>query len=252
MNKKINTIIIDDDLAAIEKLSNDLRSFPEIKVLDSATSAETAKKIIIEKQPDLLFLDIEMPGASGIELLKEIQSEIAPDMHIIFYTAYDQYLRNSLLVADFDYYLLKPYLPEELATAIERVRSKNNQATVENLLKQENLFAIQTVTGIKMLKQEDILLFEYPPNKRNWRIRFCNNRYQSLRVGITSKDILPISPYFVQINQNCIINITYLASIENKTLQCKFHVYPDFDYTDIIQEISPLYYKKIKNRLDIL
>jgi two-component system LytT family response regulator len=116
----------------------------------------------------------------------------------------------------------------------------------------DNRIAIQTVTGIKILKQEDILLFEYPKNERNWRIRFCNNQYQSLRVGITSKNILTLCTDFVQINQNCIINIIYLSAIENKTLKCEFYAHPEFDYTDIIQEITPSYYKKIKDSLNIL
>ena len=249
MKDTIKTVIVDDDPLSIGKLADDLKTFPGIKVLDTATSADKARRIIVDLQPNLLFLDIEMPGISGIDLLREIQSEIHPDMRIIFYTAHDKYFRNAMLISDFDYYLLKPYLPEELSIAIKRIQAKENKATVEQLLQKiilEKRFAIQTVTGIKVLTHEDVVFFEYPKNKRNWHVHLADKQTIQLRSTITSKDILAITPNFIQINQRCVVNLSHLTNIENKTLKCDLNDYP-FE-----QEISPKYFKGIKEMLGIL
>ena len=254
MKKVFKTIIVDDDSASIERLQRDLAAFPEIKVIDTTTSVETGKSLIINKQPDLLFLDVEMPEISGIDLLKEIKSEINPSMRIVFYTAYDKYMLDAFRASAFDY-ITKPYLPEELELVIKRVMisSDENQNSVENLLrkftqKNNNRFAIQAITGVIMVKYDDVLLFEFPKNERNWVVRFTNDKLLTLRATITSKEILSVTPSFMQVSQNCIINITHLSSIENKTLRCKF--YPPHE--DIIQIVKPKYYKKIKEILDIL
>ena len=73
-------------------------------------------------QPDLLFIDVEMPGMTGLELLSRIQSDIHPDMHIVFYTAYDKYLLDAIHASAFDY-LLKPYKLKELDDLINRLRA---------------------------------------------------------------------------------------------------------------------------------
>ncbi|MDR1381902.1 MAG: response regulator [Tannerella sp.] len=252
MNKIIKTVIVDDECASIRKLIKDLESFPDIRVIGTATSSEEARQIIIDAQPDLLFLDIEMPGLSGIDLLREIRQEIRPDMRIIFFTAHDKYFREAMFVSDFDYYLLKPYLPEELSEAVKRIRAKGSKATVEQLLEKvirENRFALQTVSSLDILKHNDILLFEYAKGTRNWQVVFTdrNKPRNLLRTTVTAKEIMTISPNFVQISQNCIVNLMHLASIENKTLKCCFSHRPETE-----QNVSLRFYRKIKDMLDVL
>ena len=249
MNEPIKTIIVDDDPVSILKLSDDLKSFPGIKVLETATSIEKARKIVIDMQPDLLFLDIEMPGMTGIDLLQEIQPEIHPEMRIVFYTAHDKYFRNAMLIADFDYYLLKPYLPEELSAAVKRIQAKEGKATIEQLLHKiirEKRFVIQTVTGIKSLSHDDVVFFEFLKKTDCWHVILSDNQHIQLRQTIRSKEILAITPNFIQINKKNIINFVHLSEIENKTLKCKLKGHP-FD-----EEVSPRYYKKLKGLLDVL
>ena len=249
MNDKIRTIIVDDDPVSIEKLSADLKNFPEVRVIETATTVEKARKAILDMQPDLLFLDVEMPGMSGIDLLREIQPDIDPGMRVIFHSAHDKYMRNAMLISDFDYFLLKPYLPEELSIAIKRVQMKESKATIEQLLQKiihEKRFALQTVTGIKVLTYNEVVYFEFPKNARNWQINLGDKRTVRLRSTVTSKDILAITPNFVQINQRCIVNIIHLSHIENKTMKCTLNG----SVTE--HEISPKYYKAIKEFLSIL
>jgi two-component system LytT family response regulator len=110
-------------------------------------------------------------------------------------------------------------------------------------------FVIQTITGIMMLKYEEVLLFEYNKNTRKWQVRLTGDKVYNLRSTVTSIDITSLTTFFAQINQFCIINLLHLLSIENKTLKCVFDVVTD---TDIDRKISPLYYKRIKAMLDIL
>ena len=112
----------------------------------------------------------------------------------------------------------------------------------------DDRFAVQAVTGVIMVKHDAVLLFEFPKHKRNWELLFVNEKRLTLRATINSKEILSITPLFIQINQNCIINIKYLASIENRTFKCKF--YPPHDKTEVT--VTPKYYKQIKEMIAVL
>jgi len=252
MKKIINTIIVDDDNSAMQKLQEDLSLYPEIKVIATASSAEAVIPLITKNQPDLLFLDIEMSGMSGLELLNEIKDNIET-VRIVFYTAYNKYLKDAIRVSAFDY-LQKPYFPEELSLIINRFQTntpsdkENIEHSIRTLLQHENKFAVQTITGLMLVKCQEVLLFQYLKDQRCWQMRFSDNNTYKLRTNITAKDLIMLNPSFIQINQNCIINLSYLMSIENKTLKCMF--YPPFDSIEL--EVSSRYFKKIRDRLDIL
>lgn len=253
MNPKITTFIVDDDAMAIQKLSGDLAAFPEIEITSTWTSAEKAKCAIIKGQPDLLFLDIEMPVLSGIELLKAIKNDIHAHMRIVFYTAYDKYLLDALRASAFDY-LLKPYLPEELAEIIRRYRtslprtSDNMEQSLLKLLNHNNQYAIQTLTGLLLVRSKEVLLFQFLKDLRCWQMVLTNYQVHKLRMNTTAKEILGIASMFAQISQDCIINLNYLMFIENKTLACKFC--PPFEQEERI--VSHRYYKKLKDKLEII
>ena len=81
--------------------------------MDTATTAELGKRHILKYQPDLVFLDVELPDMSGFDLLDDIRDDILPNLRVVFYTVYDKYILDALRASAFDY-LLKPYLIEEL------------------------------------------------------------------------------------------------------------------------------------------
>lgn len=114
----INTLLVDDEPAAIEGLRLRLQAFPQIHIMGEAHSVAEALALINNQQPELIFLDIDMPGHSGFELIRHLQPEQCPA--IIFVTAFHQYAVKAFEVRALDY-LLKPVKLERLAEAIARV-----------------------------------------------------------------------------------------------------------------------------------
>lgn len=253
MNTPITAIIVDDEPACIHSLSKDLAAYPDIRVKETTVSTEKARKIIIKQQPDIIFLDVEMPKTNGIELLNEIRPFMHAGTCVVFYSAFDKYLIDALRASAFDY-LLKPYLPEELESIISRIKSQfemgkvNFEQSMRRLLADDRKFALQTVKGLRLLRSSEILYFQFLDDSRCWQMTLTDLSVHKLRVSTTAKDLLNISISFIQISQDCILNIDYISSIENKTLRCA--LYPPFNHLDICA--SRRFYSKVKEALEII
>lgn len=254
MNTRVITaIIVDDEINAIQNLSEDLSAYADIDILEATTSALKAQKSIVKLQPNLLFIDVEMPKINGIELLQEIRPYVHSDMYVVFYSAFDKYMLDALRASAFDY-LLKPYQPDELKQIINRVRKKFDQNTnsfeqsMRRLLSDDCKFALQTMTSLLLLRRSEILYFRYLDDIRCWQVTLTNMEHHRIRMTIKAKEILNLSQSFIRINSNCILNIEYLSSIENNTLRCV--LYAPFSHLEIMA--SRRYYSKIKEGLEIL
>lgn len=160
-NKVMSAVIIDDEPGAIRALEADLLAYDDIVVADTQTSVGKARRSIMRHQPDIIFVDVEMPGTSGIELMKEMRPLMGSNMHVVFYTAYDKYLIDALRASAFDY-LLKPYTTEELRAIIERVRDDRRsgrgvaQPQTPDVVSGDR-FAVQTVDRLMLLRRREIL-----------------------------------------------------------------------------------------------
>lgn len=253
MNAIINTIIVDDQESAINTLVKELQTYPEIKIIEATTSLEKAKKTIRKNCPNLLFLDVEMPGQTGLEFLAEISPFVATEICVVFYSAFDKYMIDALRASAFDY-LLKPFQKEELDSIIIRSKEKIFSRTANfdqlrlQIMNTDKRFAIHTVTGLRLLNYSEILYFEFINSQRYWCLTHTNLSHSRLLTNTTSKDILKMSPSLVQISKDYIININYVSSIENKTYRCL--LYPPFNNLEIYA--SRRYYSQIKNILEIL
>ena len=255
MNKQMTVIIVDDDAKCIERLKKDLVEFPNMEVVATCSSPEKAQKIIIREQPDILFLDVEMPGMTGIELLKRMQPELHADVKVVFYTAFDKYLLEALRASAFDY-LQKPYMPDELKAIIDRLQSsapKNTDSLEQSLNKllgqDKNTIAIQTYSGLMLVSCEKILLFDYVREQRCWNMLLTDGgKPQRLKQTTTAKELMIIGKAFVQISQECIVNLNYIATIENRTLRCLFCP----PHEGLERTASQRYFKKMRERLEII
>src|ERR1700709_1684103 len=122
----IRAIIIDDERLARNELKKLLSDFPEIEIVAEGANANEGLEKIETINPDLVFLDIQMPGKTGFDLLTELDH--APQ--IIFTTAYDEYALKAFEVNALDY-LLKPVEPRRLADAMEKLKRTQNNSVQE-------------------------------------------------------------------------------------------------------------------------
>jgi two-component system LytT family response regulator len=162
------TLIVDDEAHARESLSKMLSfNYPDIQVLGTASSADDAYEKIIKLNPDLLFLDIEMPNGTGFDLLTRFAK---PTFKVIFVTGFDQYALNAIKFSALDY-LLKPINAKELKEAVEKAISqlsnqkglgdlKNLLSTLQNPRSRKNKLAIPTQQGLEMIEIQEIIRCE--------------------------------------------------------------------------------------------
>lgn len=124
----MRALIVDDERLARTELARLLAVHPEIEIAGEARNGEEALELIGRLAPDLLFLDIQMPGMTGFELLEQLDD--VPQ--VIFTTAYDQYAIHAFEVNALDY-LLKPIAPNRLATALARLRPPPERPRLEQV-----------------------------------------------------------------------------------------------------------------------
>lgn len=157
-------LIIDDERLARVELRRLLQAHPEHEIVGEAANSEEAKNAIAALRPDLLLLDIQMPGGSGFDLLNEL--EFTP--RVIFTTGYDQFAVQAFEVNALDY-LLKPIAAARLAAALEKVRA----AAPPKFGLHQQIF-IKDGERCWLVKVEDILLLESEGNYT--RVFFGTNR----------------------------------------------------------------------------
>lgn len=114
---EIRTLLIDDEDLARQEMRHLLSAFPDIMILDEAADASDALAKIRLHRPDLVFLDINMPGKNGFEMLAELEES----PHVVFVTAYDEFAVRAFETNALDY-LLKPVRTERLEKAVATVR----------------------------------------------------------------------------------------------------------------------------------
>jgi two-component system LytT family response regulator len=124
----MRALIIDDERLARAELTRLLAAHPEIEIAGEARNGEEALDLIAKLVPDLLFLDIQMPGMTGFELLERLDQ--VPQ--VIFTTAYDQYAIHAFEVSALDY-LLKPIAPNRLAAALAKLRPRPERLRLEQV-----------------------------------------------------------------------------------------------------------------------
>lgn len=169
MNEQINVLLVDDEKPVRSALRELLQShFSNIVIVGEAASIPEAVREINQHKPQLVFLDIEMPGYSGLQLIDFFNpGEIKFD--IIFVTAFNEYAIQAFKVAAFDY-LLKPVNRQDLAQTLERyTNSYHHHRVIDrvNLLKESytkeeapSQLAVSSANGIDFIKLDDVILFE--------------------------------------------------------------------------------------------
>src|SRR6516225_4394297 len=124
----INTLIVDDEKPARDELAFLLKGFPEISLIGQGKNGLEAVNLIREHSPDLVFLDVQMPGLDGFGVLQKLVERKMKVPHVVFATAFDQYAVQAFDVNAVDY-VLKPFDKARIAKAIQRARRAIESAT---------------------------------------------------------------------------------------------------------------------------
>ncbi len=211
MTKK--AIIIDDERLARKELKKLLSDFPEIEIIDEASNVDEGVQKIEAQNPDLIFLDIQMPGKTGFDLLRELHR--TPE--VIFTTAYDEYALRAFEVNALDY-LLKPIEPKRLADAIHKLDEDESENSEE-----ESIFANRGMLGesdqvfVKdgercwFVKLSDIRLFESVGNYV--KVFFGTNKPLILKSLNALEERLDEKMFF-RANRKHIVNLRMIEKVE--------------------------------------
>jgi two-component system, LytTR family, response regulator len=213
--EKINAVLIDDELNSLQNLQQKLVGFcPDINIVAISQKPEEGILLIKQHQPDVVFLDIEMPRMSGFRMLEEIGEY---DFDIIFTTAYNHYSIDAIRISAFDY-LVKPIGIEDLQHAVERLHKTPNKQTKEkvDILKrslsdnrsQEDKIAISTSEGIEFVPIKNILHIE---SKSNYSKIYLPENKTILVTKILKDFEEMLLPYnFYRVHNSHLINLNYI------------------------------------------
>ena len=209
----IRIILIDDEDLSRQEMRHLLTAYPDIRIVDEAVSAGEALAKIRQHRPQLIFLDINMPGKNGFELLDELDES----PHVVFVTAYDEFAVRAFETNALDY-LLKPVRPERLQKTIESLR-ESLQASPEaeprtaqpGQLRPDSLVFIKDGDNCYFVRLNDIFLFESEDNYI--RVYFGASKPLHRKSLNLLEEKLPPDLFF-RANRRQIINLSFITGIE--------------------------------------
>jgi two-component system LytT family response regulator len=210
----IRAVIIDDERLARNELKKLLLDFPEIEVIAEAANAAEGIEKVDSLNPDLIFLDIQMPGKTGFDMLSEL--ERAPN--VIFTTAYDEYALKAFEVNALDY-LLKPVEPKRLADALQKLQveedkdpiSDHNISVNRSILNEHDQVFVKDGERCWFVKLSDIRLFESVGNYA--KVYFGPNKPLILKSLNALEERLDEKVFF-RANRKHIVNLRLIEKIE--------------------------------------
>jgi len=219
--KNITAILVDDEISALKGLQQKIaKLFPDIQILDAVQNPDEAIKILDSSNPDIVFLDIEMPRMNGFELLSKLKRV---DFQVIFVTAYSEYALKALKQSAVDY-VLKPVDNNDLSRAIEKAleviekenQSKNNSKLIEVLtdtITNSNKIIVPTSKGLSFIPQDEVLHLEGYDGYTKFHLANKTHLVSSYSLGKFEKSL---SAIFFKCHKSHIINIEKVRSFENE------------------------------------
>lgn len=249
----MNAIIIDDEPKAIEALAGKLSQFPDIDIIATATNGADGIECIRTGNPDILFLDIQLPDMTGLEILKSINEICSSTCHVVIYTAYDDYILPAFRNRAFDC-LLKPIEDSELTTIMnrfyaDRMELNENAHREDRTQKSDDKLLFYTnAEDFRLVRIREICVFRYDHDLRVWLViaAGCDKPMQ-LKRNVNKEVILGIDNRFIQVSKRHIINLNYLIEVRDNL--CRF--YPPFDKIEDVK-VGRLYRRKLINRYNSL
>ncbi|MFM2360783.1 MAG: hypothetical protein RLY16_2776 [Bacteroidota bacterium] len=202
----IKTLLIDDEPLALAELQTMLQPYTEIEVIGTAANAKEAHEKITLLKPQLIFLDINMPGQSGFEMLESLDET----PHVVFVTAYDQFAIKAFEVDALDY-ILKPVNKQRLAEAVEKVKKQIYlQQKDEQKLSIEKRIFIKDGENCFFVPLAEVFLIE---SVGNYSRVFYQNKKPLLHKSLNYLEEKLPATHFFRADRQHIININFIKNI---------------------------------------
>lgn len=215
----IKTILIDDEPLALMEMEATLQAYSDLQIVATAQNATDAKNKIEEHNPDLIFLDINMPGKSGFDLLQEIEEVPV----VVFVTAYDEYAIKAFEVNALDY-LLKPVNNKRLNETIEKVRKQvSQQKSKDHKLHMDKRIFIKDGEHCFFVPLAEVFLIESVGNYARF---YYQHHKPLLHKSLTYLEERLPDMHFFRAGRQHIINVNFIKNIHpyfNSSLQAELH-----------------------------
>ena len=211
----IRVVIVDDEEHCIRMLKQLIGNDPRLDIVAEVSDPAGAVGQILVKKPDLLFLDVQMPGYSGFDILESIEKTTLRPI-VIFVTAFNEYAIKAIRAAAFDY-LLKPVDIKELMLSIEKAINRINQKEAErsysSLIEKasDKKIRFNTTGGFTMIDPNEIIFIRADWNYSEIHTDKDKNEVVVINIGAL-EDILPHKD-FARISRSVIINLRYLEKV---------------------------------------
>ena len=224
MEEPLKILIVDDEPEARELLKFILQEKDDLEVVGMAASVDDAVVLMEERQPDLVFLDIHMPGKDGFQFI-EMVKQSPQDPGIIFVTAFDNYAIQAIRNSVFDY-IMKPVRQDELMEAIGRFRTRQHTKKNDELLEliqvlrrnEPNKVKLNTRSGYILINPPDVVYCKADGNYTHLQMANGNHVLSSLNLG-AMEELLKEESFF-RVSRSYLINLKYLTRVDRKDSLC--------------------------------
>ena len=243
----IKIAIIDDDNASIEALVQMLKAFDDTTIVGKANNGTKGISLVRQEQPDMLFLDVEMPDMTGLEFLSQMKSIQEHPCQVIIYTAHEKYMLQAFRDKAFDF-LLKPASMDELTKVMQRYHMETALPPTPEQKDPDKLLFYINASDFRIVNTSDVFLFQYNHEQRSWEVFFSGREAPvRLKRSTNNESLLAMSPHFIQVSQRHIININYLMEVSDGI--CRF--YPPFDHFNHVK-VGRAFRKQLTDRFATL
>lgn len=209
MKKAIRTLLVDDEIPALELMRDLLSVHPEIEVVGQARSVAEAAALAAALKPDLIFLDIQMPREDGFALLQKLSHPSS----IIFVTAHDKHAVRAFTVNAVDY-LLKPVHPERLSQTLARLETRPAPSTQDSLNMNDSIF-LKTDRGLQVAAVKAITHIEAEENYT--RVHLENGRTHLLRRTLLEWEKLLPPQKFARLERSLLVGLEAVRELQVKS-----------------------------------
>lgn len=248
----MKTIIIDDDITAIELLADLLKQYEDVEIVGTATSGKEGLELTKANKPHIIFLNMDLPDMSGMYFLEQHNEFSDSKLKTIIISEHSKFMLPSYTNVAFDY-LTKPFTHKELDSILQKVYiSQCDSAICDNpVIKNRDNDKILFYTNsidFRLVCIREIGLFQYNHDLRVWEVILASKKEPiRMKRNTNNETLLAIDSRFVQVSQRYIINIDYLLEVTDNIC----HFYPPFDKIDYVK-IGRMFRRKLIERFSTL